>query len=65
MHRHTGYDDAQSWKLTQNSDGTYCIRTPYSSGRAITIDNEGSNAYISTTGNEPSDFQKWNIIKIE
>ena len=65
MHTYTGYDDAQSWKLTQNSDGTYSIRTPYKSGRAITIDKEGSNAYISTTSGEPSDSQKWNIIKIE
>lgn len=65
MHTYTGYDDAQSWKLTQNSDGTYCIRTPYKSGRAITIDEEGSNAYISTTKGEPSDSQKWIITKIE
>ena len=65
MHTYTGYDDAQSWKLTLNPDGTYCIRTPYPSGRAIAVDNEGSNAYISTTGAKPSDLQKWNIIKIE
>ena len=65
MHTYTGYEDAQSWKLTQNPDGTYCIRTPYSSERAITIDTEGSNAYISATGNEPSDFQKWYITKIK
>lgn len=65
MHTYTGYDDAQSWKLSLNPDGTYCIRTPYKSGRAITIDEEGSNAYISTTKGEPSDSQKWNITKIE
>ena len=65
MHKYTGYDDAQSWKLTLNYDGTYCLRTPYKSGRAITIDEEGSCAYISTTGDEPSYFQKWNLTKVE
>ena len=62
---YTGYDDAQSWKLTQNSDGTYCIRTPYKSGRAITVNNAGSNAYISTTKDEPYESQKWNFTKME
>ena len=62
---YTGYDDAQSWKLKKNTDGTYCIRTPYSSGRAIAVDSKGSNAYISTTENGTSDVQKWVITKVE
>ena len=62
---YTGYDDAQSWKLTKNSDGTYCIRTPYKSGRAITVNNAGSNAYISTSEDEPYESQKWNITKVK
>ena len=61
---YTGYDDAQSWRLTQNADGTYCIRTPYSSGRAVTVDSAGINAYISTTDTNPADNQKWIITQV-
>ena len=55
---YTGYDDAQSWLLYQNFDGTYYIRTPYSSGRALAVDSIGSGAYLTENGT------KWNIKKI-
>ena len=55
---YTGYDDAQSWLLYQNFDGTYYIRTPYSSGRALAVDSIGSGAYLTENGT------KWTIEKI-
>ncbi|MBR5178453.1 MAG: RICIN domain-containing protein [Lachnospiraceae bacterium] len=61
---YTGYDDAQSWKLTKNADGSYCIRTPYSSGRALSVDSIGGLAYISTTDGEPTNVQKWYIEEV-
>lgn len=59
----TGYADAQHWKLTENSDGTYCIRTAYSSGRAITVQAPGSQAVIKTAA-IPSNAQKWTIREV-
>ncbi len=56
----TGYVNAQSWKLTQNADGTYCIRTAYSSGRAITINKPGAQAVIKNA-DVPTTAQKWII----
>ena len=60
---YTGYDDAQSWRITKNIDGSYCLRTPYSSGRAITVNSIGSEAYISSTGSYPKNIQSWIITK--
>ena len=56
----TGYEMAQTWNLTKNSDGTYSIRTVHSSGRAITVSAPGADAVISTA-NEPDETQKWHF----
>ena len=56
----TGYEEAQSWFLTQNADGTYCIRTAYGSGRALTAAGNG-DAVTLETAIMPEDAQCWRI----
>ena len=56
---YTGYIDAQSWYLTENSDGSYSVKTPYESGRLLTV-NKGEGARLCTDGADGT--QKW-IIK--
>ncbi len=55
------YPEAQLWQLTKNTNGTYCIRTAYSSGRAVTVENSGKAAVIQTA-ETPKETQTW-IIK--
>ena len=55
---YTGYDDAQSWKLRKNADGTYSIQTPYESGRLVTA-SKGQQALLCSEGAEG--VQKWII----
>ena len=62
---YTGYEDAQSWKVTANSDGSICIRTPYSSGRALTVSGKGDGATIRHTETEPSADQRWYFTKMK
>ncbi|MBR3749013.1 MAG: S-layer homology domain-containing protein [Firmicutes bacterium] len=62
-HGYTGYMMAQSWQITLNEDGTYCIRTPHSSHRAIGISSQGAQAEIRTAAS-PSADQKWVIQRI-
>lgn len=59
---YTSYVDAQSWRLTKNSDNTFCIRTAYSSGRVLTINKPGSKAVIRDNAFEAS--QKWIIVEL-
>ncbi len=56
----TGYEEAQSWFLTQNADGTYCIRTAYGSGRALTAAGNGE-AVTLETADAPAAAQCWRI----
>ena len=56
---YTGYDDAQSWKLRKNPDGTYSIQTPCESGRLVTA-KKGEQTLLCSEGAEG--IQKW-IIK--
>ena len=46
---YTGYFDAQTWYLKENSDGTYSIQTPYESGRLLTA-KEGTQATLCSDG---------------
>ena len=52
------YMDAQGWRLTPNGDGSYCIRTAYASGRALTIDGPGATAVIRAA-ETPEASQRW------
>lgn len=56
---YTGYDDAQSWYLSLNADGTYSIKTPYPSGRVVTA-KKGEKALLCTLG-ATEGVQKWII----
>lgn len=56
----TGYIDAQSWYLVENSDGTYFIQTPYESGRVITVAGKGKTAKLCSIG--AGGMQKWSIM---
>ena len=58
--QYTGYVDAQSWYLTKNDDGSYCLKTPYESGRVITAW-EGQGAQLCTFGADG--VQTWIIEK--
>ncbi len=53
---YTGYTDAQSWCITGNDDGSYSLKTPYESGRLITL---RDGAFLCTEGAEG--IQKWII----
>ena len=55
---YTGYVDAQSWLLKENSDGTYSISTPYESGRVITA-SFGAQATLCSPG--ANGIQEWII----
>lgn len=58
-----GYLEAQLWRLSENADGTYCIRTAYSSGRAVTVEESGAPAVIQST-EEPEENQKWIFTRV-
>ena len=58
----TGYVDAQTWFLIENADGSYCIQTPYESGRVITVPSAGQSAVIRRMGS--SGVQRWIIEPI-
>ena len=60
--QYTGYVDAQSWLLTELEDGSYYMKTPYPSGRVITV-TEGEAAQLCTVGAEG--VQKWTIEKVK
>ena len=53
---YTGYVDAQSWYLTENLDGSYSIKTPYESGRLLTVQ-KGKQALLNSPGTEGT--QNW------
>lgn len=55
---YTGYDDAQSWKLRKNADGTWSIQTPYESGRLVTA-RKGEKCLLQSDG--AGGVQKWII----
>jgi hypothetical protein len=58
---YTGYIDAQSWYLSENEGGTYAIRTPYESGRILTVPS-GGLAQLCTPGAEGE--QRWVIEEV-
>ena len=55
---YTGYDDAQSWLISENDDGTCYLRTPYPSGRVITA-RKGQASLLCSVGEDG--VQKWVI----
>lgn len=55
---YTGYVNAQSWRIDACDDGTYYLRTPYESGRVITV-KKGQPALLCTVGAEGA--QRWTI----
>ena len=59
---YTGYLDAQSWRIKENSDGSYSLQTPYESGRLLTI-RDPQGAFLASDG--ASGVQDWNIKPIE
>ena len=62
----TGYDDAQTWHLTENADGSFCIQTVYSSGRVVTVPGAGQDARITTVQNaKPDAGQRWYFNEIQ
>ena len=58
----TGYEDAQTWFLIENTDGSYYIQTPYESGRVITVSKAGESAVIRHV--DSSGTQKWIIEQV-
>ena len=59
---YTGYADAQSWRVSENGDGTFCLQTPYESGRVITL-REGTGAFLCTRGADG--VQNWLIEPVK
>ena len=59
---YTGYVDAQSWYLVENSDGSYSIKTPYESGRLLTVQQKGQQATLNAAG--AGGTQKWIFKKV-
>ena len=59
---YTGYVDAQSWYLVENNDGSYSIKTPYSSGRLLTVQ-KGQQALLNSPGTAGT--QKWIFEKVK
>lgn len=55
-----GYPEAQLWRFTKNADGTYCIRTAYGSGRAVTAAKAGA-AVVIKAAKSPNKAQTWTI----
>ena len=60
---YTGYDDAQSWFLDENDDGTCSIRTPYESGRLLTVVGKGAQAQLFSAG--AGGVQKWIFTAVD
>ncbi len=60
---YTGYDDAQSWLLVDNADGTCSIRTPYESGRLLTVVGKGAQAQLYSAGAEG--IQRWIFTAVD
>ena len=60
----SGYLDAQSWYLDGNENGSYTIRTPYESGRLVTVNGVGVSAFLGTAG-EVLGTQEWFINRVE
>ena len=58
----TGYFDAQTWYLKENSDGTCSIQTPYESGRLLTA-TKGAQATLCTDGADG--VQDWIIEPVK
>lgn len=58
---YTGYIDAQSWILSDNGDGSYSIKTPYPSGRLVTV-KKGEQALLQSAGADG--VQKWIIRQV-
>ncbi|MBP5607236.1 MAG: RICIN domain-containing protein [Lachnospiraceae bacterium] len=59
---YTGYADAQSWHLPGNADGSYCIQTPYESGRILTA-KKGEQALLCSPGADG--VQNWIIEAVK
>ena len=59
---YTGYADAQSWHLPGNADGSYCIQTPYESGRVLTA-KKGEQALLCSPGADG--IQNWIIEAVD
>lgn len=59
---YTGYFDAQTWYLKENSDGSYSIQTPYESGRLLTA-TEGAQATLCSDGADG--VQDWIIEPVK
>ena len=55
---YTGYLDAQSWKVKENSDGSCSLQTPYESGRLLTL-RDPQGAFLCSDG--ASGVQDWYI----
>jgi len=61
---YTGFDDAQTWFLADNGVGTYSIKTPYPSGRLLTVTGAGEQARLYTDSAVPG-VQNWIIKEAE
>ena len=59
------YPDAQRWALIENADGSYSIRTAYSSHRALSVNGIGEEAVICEEGGENSGDCEWFITRNE
>lgn len=58
---YTGYDDAQSWRMPANDDGSCSIQTPYESGRLLT-GKKGEAALLCERGADG--IQNWEITPV-
>ena len=61
MNPYSGYLDAQRWYLTKNTDGSYYIRTAFSSRRPVSLSSDGKSATIQTVGS--GSYQRWFITE--
>ncbi len=64
---YTGYVEAQSWIITENSDGSFCIQSPIGIGRVVTVNHLGDSAVITAVKNrnKPADGQRWYFTSVK
>ena len=55
----TGAWDAQSWTLRGNGNGSFCIVTPYESGRVLTCAKAGGAVTLNTQNEVLAEAQGW------
>ena len=62
----TGWLDAQRWVVTENSDGSFCIRTFFPSRRALSVSGVGGGASIRGMGaGGPDASQRWYFTLVD